>query len=131
MSEEHQSLTRAELLKLGGAGAAGLGLYLSGGSALAARMRSAAAGSTEGVTLNWLTWFDHYFPQQLTFTKKKTGIGCRTKLAPSDSQIYTTIRTTGSQFDIAAMDALWVPKAHKDGLTESFEIGRASCRERV
>jgi len=122
MSEEQQSLTRSELLKLGGAGAAGLSLYLSGGSALAARMRSAAAGSTEGVTLNWLTWFDHYFPQQLTFTKKKTGIGCRTKLAPSDSQIYTTIRTTGSQFDIAAMDALWVPKAHKDGLTESFDL---------
>ena len=70
MSEEQQSLSRAELLKLGGAGAAGLSLYLSGGSALAARMRSAAAGSTEGVTLNWLTWFDHYFPQQLRYEEE-------------------------------------------------------------
>jgi len=114
MSEERE-LTRAELLKLGGAGAAGLGLYLSGGSALAARMRSAAARSTDGVTLNWLTWFDHYFPQQLAVTKKKTGIACRTKLAPSDSQIYTTIRTTGSQFDIAAMDLSGSPRRTRTG----------------
>jgi len=122
MSEEHTSLTRSELLKLGGAGAAGLSLYLSGGTALAARMRSAAALSTEGVTLTWLTWFDHFFPKQLQITKAKIGIGARPKLAPSDSEIYTTIRRTGSQFDIAAADALWVPKMNKEGLTESFDL---------
>ncbi len=118
MSEEQTSLTRAELLKRGGAAAAGLSL-LGGSSAFAARMRTA---SSEGVTLAWLTWFDHYFPQQLKTTQRQTGIACRTKLAPSDSEIYTQIRTTGSQFDIAAMDALWVPKAFKDGLTESFDL---------
>ncbi len=119
MSEEHTSLTRRELLKRGGAGAAGLGLFLSGGTALAARLSSAAG---EGTTLTWLTWFDHYFPAQLKVTQKQTGIGARTKLAPSDSEIYTTIRRTGSQFDIAAADALWVPKMHKDGLTQSFDL---------
>ena len=122
MTEEQRPLTRAELLKLGGAGAAGLSIYLSGGTALAARMRAAGVRSTEGVTLNWLTWFDHFFPQQLAVTKKAIGIGCRPKLAPSDSEIYTTIRRTGGQFDIAAADALWVPKMHKDGLTESFDL---------
>jgi spermidine/putrescine transport system substrate-binding protein len=117
MSEESR-FTRRGLIKGGAIGAAGLYLGSSSG-ALAARL---GAASTEGVTLAWLTWFDHYFPQQLKATLKQTGIACRTKLAPSDSEIYTQIRTTGSQFDIAAMDALWVPKAHKDGLTESFDL---------
>ncbi len=121
MTEHEKGFTRRDLLKGGAIGAAGL--YLGGaGGALAARSGPAAAGESEGVTLNWLTWFDHYFPQQLKVTQKQIGIACRTKLAPSDSEIYTTIRSTGSQFDIAAMDALWVPKAHKDGLTQSFDL---------
>ena len=63
MSEEHTSLTRSELLKLGGAGAAGLSLYLSGGTALAARMRSAATVGTEGVTLAWLDLVRPFLPE--------------------------------------------------------------------
>lgn len=123
MSGQERRFTREQLLKGGAAGAAGL--YLGGtGSALAARLRPAAAlgAAKQNVTIHWLTWFDHYFPQQLKVTQKATGIACQPKLAPSDDQIYTTIRTTGSQFDIAAADALWVPKMHKDGLTESFDL---------
>src|SRR5438874_587080 len=123
MADERRGLTRRDLLKTGAVGAAGF--YLTGGSALASRMR------TQGVTLTWLTWFDHYFPQQLQVTKAKTGIGCRTKLAPSDSQIYTTIRATGSQFDIAAADALWVPKMHHDGLTESFDLAEIAASKQL
>ena len=111
MTEDRRGLTRRDVLKVGAAGAAGF--YLTGGSALA---------RSQGTTITWLTWFDHFFPQQLAATKKMTGIACRPKLAPSDSQIYTTIRATGSQFDIAAADALWVPKMHSDGLTESFVL---------
>jgi len=121
MTERETGFTRRDVLRGGALGAAGL--YLGGtGSALAARMRPFAAREAEGVTIAWLTWFDHYFPQQLKVTQKETGIGARTKLAPSDSEIYTTIRQTGSQFDIAAADALWVPKMHKDGLTQSFDL---------
>jgi len=123
MTDHNRGLTRRDLLKTGAVGAAGL--YLTGGSALAAGRRSA------GVTITWLTWFDHYFPQQLTATKAKTGIACRTKLAPSDSQIYTTIRATGSQFDIAAADALWVPKMHKDGLTQSFDLSEIAAAQQL
>src|SRR5438876_5026238 len=130
MSERETGLTRRDLLKGGAVGAAGL--YIGGaGGALAARMRPSAAVGAEGVTLAWLTWFDHYFPQQLQVTKAKTGIGCRTKLAPSDSEIYTTIRQTGSQFDIAAADALWVPKMHKDGLTESFVLSEIPAAKQL
>ena len=127
MSEEHTALTRAELLKRGGVAAAGLTAF-GASDALAATMRGAR---TDNVTLAWLTWFDHYFPQQLKTTQKQTGIACRTKLAPSDSQIYTTIRTTGSQFDIAAMDALWVPYAHKSGLTESFDLNSMKAAKQL
>jgi spermidine/putrescine-binding protein len=112
---EDRRFTRSDLLRGGAVAAAGL--YLGGaGSALASR------GRTEGTTLNWLTWFDHYFPQQIAYTKKQTGIGARTKLAPSDSEIYTSLRQTGSQFDIAAMDALWVPYAYKSGLIQPFDL---------
>jgi spermidine/putrescine transport system substrate-binding protein len=129
MSEHESSFTRGQLLKGGAIGAAGL--YLGGaGGALAARLRPAAA-ELQNVTLAWLTWFDHFFPQQLQVTKKQTGIGARPKLAPSDSQIYTTIRQTGSQFDIAAADALWVPKMHKDGLTQSFDLSSIAAAKQL
>src|SRR5262252_10971868 len=118
MTEAERGLTRKEMLAAAGLGAAGV--YFAGGRALAAGPASALHADSS-VTLNWLTWFDHYFPQQLKTTQKQTGIACRTKLAPSDSEIYTTIRQTGSQFDIAAMDALWVPKLHRDGYTDSFD----------
>jgi spermidine/putrescine-binding protein len=130
MSEHEKGLTRRDLLKGGAIGAAGV--YLGGaGSALAARLGPAAGLGADAVTLTWLTWFDHYFPKQLQVTKKQTGIGVRTKLAPSDSEISTTIRTTGSQFDIAAADALWVPKMHKDKLTESFDLSEIPAAKQL
>ena len=130
MSEHEAGFTRRDLLKGGAIGAAGL--YLGGaGSALAARLGPDTALRADAVTLNWLTWFDHYFPQQLAVTKKRIGIGARTKLAPSDSQIYTTIRQTGSQFDISAADALWVPKMHKDGLTQSFDLSSIAASKQL
>jgi spermidine/putrescine-binding protein len=128
MSEHDRRFTRKDLLKGGAVGAAGL--YLGGtGSALASRL--AASGMSAKETIAWLTWFDHFFPQQLAVTLKKTGIACHPKLAPSDSQIYTTIRTTGSQFDIAAADALWVSKMHKDGLTTSFDLSSIGASKQL
>ena len=130
MTEHEKSFTRRDLLKGGAIGTAGL--YLGGaGNALAGRLGSAAAVEADGVTIAWLTWFDHFFPQQLEVTRKKTGIGCHPKLAPSDSEIYTTIRQTGSQFDIAAMDALWVPKLHKDGYTDSFDLSSIGASKQL
>jgi spermidine/putrescine-binding protein len=128
MTEAERGLTRKELLAAGALGAAGV--YFTGGRALAARMPEAALRG-EGVTIAWLTWFDHFFPQQLQVTQKKTGIACHPKLAPSDPEIYTTIRTTGSQFDVAAADALWVSKMHKDGLTQSFDLSSIGAAKQL
>ena len=73
MSEHEAGFTRRGLLKGGAIGAAGL--YLGGaGSALAARLGQDTA---DAVTLNWLTWFDHYFPQQLeTSVAAASTTGC-------------------------------------------------------
>src|SRR5262249_39575637 len=38
---------------------------------------------------------------------------------------------TGSQFDIAAMDALWVPYAHKSGLTQSFDLSSIGASKQL
>jgi len=60
------SISRRDLIKLGAAGA--LGLYLTDG-ALAGRLRS------EAVTINWLTWSDHYANDQLAAVKKAMAKG--------------------------------------------------------
>ncbi len=113
MTLTERSITRGDLLKAGAAGT--LGLYVAG---------PARAGSFqhEGVTLNWLTWSDHYANDQLAAVKKKIAIQARPTLFSDNADAYLRIKRTGSQFDIVSGDALWVPKYNNDGLTESFDL---------
>jgi spermidine/putrescine transport system substrate-binding protein len=106
-------LTRGDLLRAGAVGTAGL--YLTG-NARAALLRM------DKVTLNWLTWSDHYANDQLAAVQKATAIQGRPQLFSDNAEAYLKIKQTGSQFDIVSGDALWVPKYHKDGLTESFDL---------
>jgi spermidine/putrescine-binding protein len=106
-------LNRADLLKAGAAGALGLAVA---GPAAAAGMR---LGST---TLNLLTWSDHYANDQLKAVSQLTGIQGRPTLFSDNADAYLKIKQTGAQFDIVSGDALWVPKYHKDGLTQSFDL---------
>ncbi len=106
-------LTRRDLIKVGAAGT--LGLYLAG-SARGALTRA------DATTLNWLTWSDHYANDQLAAVKKSIAIQGRPTLFSDNAEAYLKIKQTGSQFDIVSGDALWVPKYHKDGLTESFDL---------
>src|SRR5204862_712030 len=76
----------------------------------------------EATTLNWLTWSDHYANDQLASVAKKIGIRGRPTLFSDNADAYLKIKHTGSQFDIVSGDALWVPKYHKDGLTDSFDL---------
>ena len=69
-----------------------------------------------------LTWSDHYANDQLKAVNKATGLQGRPTLFSDNSDAYLKIKQTGSQFDIVSGDALWVPKYHKDGLTESFDL---------
>jgi spermidine/putrescine transport system substrate-binding protein len=120
-------ITRGELLKAG----VGVGAAAVAGSLLAACGSStttagttgtAGAGATEDVTLNWLTWSDHYLPAQLSAVRKETGITGKPILFTDDAAAYLKLRQGGTSYDIVSADALWVPKDHKDGLVEAFDL---------
>jgi spermidine/putrescine-binding protein len=114
MTRFEASVSRRDALKIGGAGAAGL--VLAPWSSLVAEAANSA------VTLNWETWNDHYLPAQLVTVRKQTGINAVPNLQTDDSDGYLKVKQTGSQYDIVSADALWIPKYHKDGLTQSFDI---------
>jgi spermidine/putrescine-binding protein len=106
-------LNRADLLKLGAAGAVGL---------VVARPAFGRTLTPKGTTLNMLTWSDHYANDQLAAVNKAVHIQGRPTLFSDNADAYLKIKQTGSQFDIVSGDALWVPKYNKDGLTVSFPL---------
>ena len=86
-----------------------------------------AAGATQvsagGVTLNWLTWSDHYFSNQLQ--KVKGQIGVARSLAAVHRRLGLVHQGEGAaaaRWDISSEDALWVPKFYKEGLIVPFDI---------
>jgi spermidine/putrescine-binding protein len=120
MEHLERPVTRRGFLAAGAAGTAGL---------MAARSLGAAGrafGATEvdvgGVTLNWLTWSDHYFSSQLQKVKASTGIAGRPQLISDDSDAYIKVKRGGGQWDVSSEDALWVPKFYKEGLIQAFDI---------
>src|SRR5215471_12644853 len=115
-------LTRADLLKAGAAGAIGLTL---------ARPAFARTIRIDGVTLNMLTWSDHYANDQLKAVSKTTQVQGRPTLFSDNADAYLKIKQTGSQFDVVSGDALWVPKYHKDGLTTSFPLSELSVSKQL
>ncbi len=122
MSMTEGKLTRADLLKAGAAGAIGLTL---------ARPAFARTIRIDGVTLNMLTWSDHYANDQLKAVSKATQIQGRPTLFSDNADAYLKIKQTGSQFDIVSGDALWVPKYHKDGLTTSFPLSELTVSKQL
>jgi spermidine/putrescine-binding protein len=115
MENVDRSMTRERLLRTGAAGA--LGLTAAGRLA-----QRALAAETAGVTLNWLTWSDHYFPNQLQKVKGSTKIGGHVQLISDDADAYVKVKRGGAGWDISSEDALWVPKFYKEGLIEAFDI---------
>jgi spermidine/putrescine-binding protein len=108
-------LSRRSLLKRGAGGA--LGLSMAGKFGLAGR-----AAAADAVTLNWLTWSDHYFPEQLQEVQQKTGIAARPQLFSDDADAYIKAKSGGGGWDMSSEDALWVPKFYDEGLIEAFDI---------
>ncbi len=113
MSLSEGRISRADLLKIGAAGAVGL---------TAAGPAFGRSSRREATTLNMLTWSDHYANDQLKAVAKATALQGRPTLFSDNADAYLKIKQTGSQFDIVSGDALWVPKYLKDGLTESFDL---------
>ena len=120
MEHLERPLTRGRLLRVGAAGAAALAASRMLGPA--GRAFGATQVKAGGVTLNWLTWSDHYFPNQLQQVKKSTGIGGRPQLFSDDSDAYIKVKAGGGAWDMSSEDALWVPKFYKEGLIVPFDI---------
>ncbi|HEY6069370.1 MAG TPA: ABC transporter substrate-binding protein [Gaiellaceae bacterium] len=118
-----ERMTRGRMLRLGAVGAVGVVAAGCGGSSKKSSGAASATGRSQNeVTLNWLTWSDHYANDQLAAVKQQTNEQGRPQLFSDNADAYLKIKQTGSQFDIVSGDALWVPKYNKDGLTESFDL---------
>src|SRR6266481_5351994 len=118
-----ERMSRGRVLRLGAVGAVGVIAAGCGGSSKGSSGAGSAVGkSDKPVTLNWLTWSDHYANDQLAAVKQQTNEQGRPQLFSDNADAYLKIKQTGSQFDIVSGDALWVPKYNKDGLTESFDL---------
>src|SRR3989475_11394093 len=125
-------MSRGRVLRLGAVGAIGVIAAGCGGSSKSTGGAGSATGkSSSPVTLNWLTWSDHYANDQLAAVKKSTGIRGRPQLFSDNADAYLKIKQTGSQFDIVSGDALWVPKYNKDGLTESFDLAEVASSKQL
>jgi len=118
-----ERMSRGRVLRLGAVGAVGVIAAGCGGSSKGSSGAGSAVGkSDKPVTLNWLTWSDHYANDQLAAVKQQTNEQGRPQLFSDNADAYLKIKQTGGQFDIVSGDALWVPKYNKDGLTESFDL---------
>src|SRR3989449_3425279 len=124
MDQADRPMTRERLLRRGAAGAVGLAV----GGGLAQRALAAELG---GVTLNWLTWNDHYFTNQLQQVKKSTQIAGRVQLISDDADAYIRVKRGGAQWDISSEDALWVPKFYKEGLIEPFDLSEIAASKQL
>ncbi|MDP9283746.1 MAG: extracellular solute-binding protein [Actinomycetota bacterium] len=120
MEHLERPVTRKGFLAAGAAGAAGLVAARTLGSA--GRALGASQVRASGVTLNWLTWSDHYFSNQLQKVKGQIGVAGRVQLITDDSDAYIKVKHGGGAWDISSEDALWVPKFYKEGLIVPFDI---------
>jgi spermidine/putrescine transport system substrate-binding protein len=116
-------ITRREALRTGAVGAGALGLAAYGTSiARASGGSNALYKQKTPVTLNMLTWNDHYYPStQLPAIKKQTGISVNVTLGSDDGAMFIKAQQS-AQYDIVSADALWVPYYHKHGLSQAFDI---------
>lgn len=114
MSSFDRPLTRAGFLKAGALSAVGLYLTGCGGGS--------ASGSGGSDQLAWLTWSDHYANDQLAAIARKTKLQVKPELMSDNAPTFLKVKQTGSQYDMVSADALWVPKYHSAGLTESFDL---------
>jgi spermidine/putrescine-binding protein len=114
-------ITRRDALRVGALGIGALGLAACGSSS-SSGSATVNSNSHSPVTLNMLTWNDHYDPaNQLPAIKKQTGITVNVTLGSDDAGMFIKAQQSG-QFDIVSADALWVPYYYQQGLTHPFNI---------
>ncbi|MFQ5854125.1 MAG: PotD/PotF family extracellular solute-binding protein [Anaerolineae bacterium] len=111
---------------------AGTGLGFLGASALAgcavpppveAPKAAKAPAVAKAGDFNWLTWSDHYFPEQLEEAASKYGIKANPTLFTDNSEAFLKVQQVGGkQIDMVSGDALWVPAFYEEGLIQAFDL---------
>jgi spermidine/putrescine transport system substrate-binding protein len=126
-------LSRRQFLRM----AAGTGLGLLGVSGLAAQCvvtpppqgasapaqaPSEAAQAVKG-SFNWMTWGDHYLPDQLEKIAQTNEIRANPTLFSDNSEALLKLQQVGGrQLDMVSGDALWVPVYHDQDLIEPLDL---------
>ncbi|MEA2609034.1 MAG: spermidine/putrescine transport system substrate-binding protein [Chloroflexota bacterium] len=139
MADLIRDLSRRQFLK--GAAAAGAAVGLGGiaaacatpaapsasaaagaGASAAASVAAASAAPGPTGTFNWMTWVDHYYPEELAAIAASKGISVNLTELADNADGFTKLKEVGGQLDMISGDALWVPHYFEAGLIEAFDI---------
>jgi spermidine/putrescine-binding protein len=119
-----QAYSRRTFLKASGAVGATVAL---GGVSAACNL----VGS-QGGTINWMTWGDHWIQSQLDAIAKDTNITTAIQELAGNAEGYAKLKEVGGQLDKISGDALWVRDAYyKDGLIEPFDINELEVAKQL
>src|SRR5579875_3196875 len=109
-------MTRRDALRVGAMGVGALAIAGRAGTA-------SAASSKSPVTINMLTWNDHYDPKkQLPAIARQTGITVHPTLGSDDGTMFIKARQSHDEFAVVSADALWVPYYVQQKLAVPFDI---------
>jgi len=110
-----QTYTRRRFLQASGA----VGVAVSFGGVTAAC--NLVGG--QGGTFNWMTWGDHYMPDQLKAIEDSDKIFANISELSGNAEGFAKLKEVKGQLDMMSGDALWLRDAyHKEGLIEPFDI---------
>lgn len=121
MNPFDRRFTRRRFLQVSAGTAAAVAL---GGLSSASRVVMAQDAPTG--SFNWMTWSDHFLPQQIDAVGTATGITPSISELAGNAEGYTRLLEVGGQLDMISGDALWVPKYYADGLIEAWDINELS-----
>jgi spermidine/putrescine-binding protein len=113
MTPLDRRFTRRRFLQASAGTAAAIAL---GGLNTASRVRA------QGGTFNFMTWNDHFYPEQLDVVEQAIGIRPATTELAGNAEGHTRLTEVRGQLDMISGDALWVPKYYEDGLIDAWDI---------
>lgn len=102
----------------------------SPGSGTAGGASGTAAKDVKG-ELRWMTWSDHYVPDQLAKVAQTTGITSQPTLFSDNIDGFTKLKQVPGQFDLISGDALWIPQYFKADLVEPLDLGSVDASKEL
>jgi spermidine/putrescine-binding protein len=91
----------------------------------------AAAASNPTGTFNWMTWVDHYYPEELATIASTMGISTNLTELADNADGYTKLKEVGGQLDMISGDALWVPHYFESGLIEAWDLNELEVSKQL